>query len=166
MNAHETAEAAVHAYFYSQRYVAVIGVVVSLAMLAAALAMLWKGDAFARGLAAILLVIALAGGGSGAALAVHDSSKAEALTRVKHRLSTVQEAVRMERVIDRYRYYHVAFAGAACLSVILLLLTMAPTWQGVAVGLLVLAALGSTFEHFGRQQAIMYLVALKPMRYI
>jgi hypothetical protein len=35
-----------------------------------------------------------------------------------------------------------------------LLLTMEPVWQGVAVGLLVLAALGLTFEHFDRQQAI------------
>ncbi|WP_377681613.1 hypothetical protein [Paraburkholderia rhizosphaerae] len=46
----------------------------------------------------------------------------------------------------------------------MLLVTMAPTWRGVAVGMLVLAGLGLTFEHFDRQQAIVYLAALTPSR--
>ncbi|HEY3599154.1 MAG TPA: hypothetical protein VGL08_16770 [Paraburkholderia sp.] len=164
MNAHETLEAAVRAYFFGQRYAAVLGGIASLVMLAVAIAMLVRGDAFMRGLAMVLVLIALTGAGAGAALAICDAPKAEAMMRVTNRFSIQQEAARMERVIDNYRYYHVAFAGFACFAVILLLLTMTPTWQGVAVGLLVLAGLGVTYEHFDRQQAIIYLAALKPSR--
>jgi len=70
----------------------------------------------------------------------------------------------MERRINRYRYYHVGLAGVACVAVMMLLVTMAPIWQGVAVGMLVLAGLGLTFEHFDLQQSIVYLAALKPSR--
>jgi hypothetical protein len=161
MNAHETLEAAVRAYFYTQRLWAEIGIVLSMLLLIGASAMLWRGDAFLRGLAIMLTVIACTGAFS-AALVAHKPPHEEIRAHVSDVRSVARERERVERLIDRYRYLHVLFAGIACCAVIVLLLTMAPVWQGVAVGLLVLAALGLTFEHFDRQQAIIYLAALKP----
>lgn len=60
----------------------------------------------------------------------------------------------------------IALARVACIAVMMLLATMAPVWQGAAVGTLVLAALGLTFEHFDLQQSIVYLAALKPSRWV
>jgi hypothetical protein len=143
-----------------------IGSILGILLFAFALTMLWLGDAFVRGLSVVLMVVALAGGCSCATLAVRDAPRADAMVRVRDSFSIAQEAARMERVIDRYRYYHVALAGVACVAVMILLVTMTATWQGVAVGMLVLAGLGLTFEHFDRQQAIIYLAALKPSRYV
>jgi hypothetical protein len=164
MYTYETLESAINAYFHAQRFAGTIGSIVALLIFAAALAMLWFGDAFMRGLSVMLMVIALAGGGSCAMLAVRDTSGAGTMLRVRDTFSVKQEAARMERRIDRYRYYHVALAGVACIAVMMLLVTMAPIWQGVAVGMLVLAGLGLTFEHFDLQQSIVYLAALKPSR--
>jgi hypothetical protein len=164
MYTYETLESAISAYFHAQRFACTIGSIVALLMLAAALAMLWFGDAFMRGLSIVLMVIALAGGGSCATLAVRDAPRAGAMVRVRDGMSVAQEAARMERRIERYRYYHVGLAGVACIAVMMLLVTMAPVWQGVAVGMLVLAGLGLTFEHFDLQQSIVYLAALKPSR--
>jgi hypothetical protein len=164
MYTYETLESAISAYFHAQHFACTIGSIVALLMLAAALAMLWFGDAFMRGLSIVLMVIALAGGGSCATLAVRDAPRAGAMVRVRDGMSVAQEAARMERRIERYRYYHVGLAGVACIAVMMLLVTMAPVWQGVAVGMLVLAGLGLTFEHFDLQQSIVYLAALKPSR--
>jgi hypothetical protein len=164
MYTYETLESAINAYFQAQRFAGTIGSIVALLLFVAALAMLWFGDAFLRGLSVVLMVIALAGGGSCATLAVRDTSGAGTMLRVRDSFSVKQEAARMERRIDRYRYCHVALAGVACMAVMMLLVTMAPIWQGVAVGMLVLAGLGLTFEHFDLQQSIVYLAALKPSR--
>jgi hypothetical protein len=163
MNANETLEAAVRAYFYAQRLSAAIGVVLSILLVVAACAMLTRGDAFIRGLGIMLLVIALTGA-SGVALVLHGPRHSNVHERVSDVMSIAQERVRVERVLDCYRYVRVALAGVACCAVIVLLLTMASVWQGVAVGLLVLAGLGVTYEHFDRQQTIIYLAALKPTR--
>jgi MFS family permease len=164
MSIYETLDAAISAYFHAQRLVATIGLVVALLTFAVALVMLSFGDAFVRGLSVVLIVIALATGGLCATLAVRYRPHADSIVRVRSSFSVAREAARIERRIDRYRYYHVALAGVACVAVMLLLVTFAPTWQGVAVGMLLLAGFGITLEHFDRQQAIVYLAALKPSR--
>jgi hypothetical protein len=164
MMTYQTLESAIRAYCHAQRFAGAIGAIVALLMFIVAATLFWRGDAFVRGLSIVLMVIALAGGSCCATLAMRGAPRADAMMRVRDGFSIAQEAARMERVINRYRYYHVALAGVAFTAVMLLLLTLAPTWQGVAVGMLLLAGLGITFEHFDRQQAIMYLAALKPSR--
>ncbi|CAB3764781.1 hypothetical protein [Paraburkholderia humisilvae] len=164
MPTYETLDAAIHAYFHAQRCAATIGSILGALMFITALLLMWRGDAFVRGLSVVLLAMAVTGGSLSVVLAAREAPHANAMIHVRSSFSVAREAARMERVIDRYRYYHVALAGVACVAVMLLLVTMAPTWQGVAVGMLLLAGLGLTFEHFDRQQAIVYLAALKPSR--
>jgi hypothetical protein len=154
-------EAAVRAYYSGQRLGAVVGGSVSLIIIAGAAVMIWKGDSFLRGLAIILAAMAFIISVLGASLAIRDASTPSRLMADADLAPIKDEAARMGKVVENYRYYRIAFAALAALGVLLIVLRFDAFWDGIAVGLFLLASLGLGIDHFDRQHAGRYLTALR-----
>jgi hypothetical protein len=151
---------AIQAYFKTQQTAAVIGGLISVVVLAAVIVMLLYGGDFLRGLAVVLGLSALLIGGSGVALAVRDHARIPVLLEGDSQV-VIQETERMAAVVDSYVYYRIGFLGIAVLAGILLYFDLGSISNGVAVGLLLLAALGLTIDHFDRAGALHYLETLR-----
>ena len=59
-------------------------------------------------------------------------------------------------VVRSFGQYRIAYAGAALLALVFVFAMGRPVFQGIAVGLLVLAALGFTIDFFAEQRAREY----------
>jgi len=159
MPATDHLQAAIHAYFDGQRRAAIVGGAASLLIIALALVAILYGGAFQRGLGVTVGITALLIGGSGASLAVRDDRGLATLLECQPE-TIVAETARMTTVVRNYRYYRAAFALIGAVGVVMLIVRFAPLVDGIAVGLLLLAALGLAIDHFDRKAATTYLDAL------
>lgn len=151
---------AIQAYFDGQRRAAIIGGWISAVIIAAALIAVVKGDAFLRGLGLTIGVTALLIGGSGLSLALRDE-RGLAVLLAGAPATIAAETERMATVVSNYRYYRAAFLAIGALGLILLGLRFGPLCDGISVGLLILAAIGLTIDHYDRQVATTYFKALQ-----
>jgi glucan phosphoethanolaminetransferase (alkaline phosphatase superfamily) len=160
MTHQEMLQNAIRSYFDGQRFGAIVGGIIALLILAFAGMTFLRGDGFLKGLALILALFAITAGGSGVSLTIRDSKNIGVLMQASPNVIQ-HETERMEKVVDSYRFYRVAFIGVAIAAIVILISIRSPFWQGFAVGLLILAALGVGIDHFDRQHAVTYLMALK-----
>lgn len=153
-------EQAIRAYFGTQRMAATIGGVVAAALIVTAAWLIWRGDGFGRGLAIALAVIGIGFGGTGIGMTLRDGPRVERL--VQGGLETIrQEEARMTRVVANYRRIRVFFLALAAAALVLMALTAGGLAHGLAVGVLVLVAMGLTIDHYDRLLGVAYLAALR-----
>jgi hypothetical protein len=151
-------------YYDGQRIAAIVGGFLSLTIIIGAVVMFDHGGSFLRGLGVVIALTALLIGGSGVSLMFRDQS--QLLTLLKAEPQTLAtETARMATVVSNYKYYRIGFI---VLAVIAMLLAVAgrgidhrALLDGIALGLLLTAVLGLLIDHFDREGATTYLVALQ-----
>lgn len=151
-------------YFQAEKHTGMAVFALSLVMLAGA-AGLWWGlkDDFARGLATVMLVVGVAALGGGGFLALKTDAQVRELTeqyRQGGAGTLATEGERMEQVVRNFGYYRYIFYAAVIAALALLVLVNTPLTIGVAVGLLLFAALGITVDVYAEHRARVYLEAI------
>ena len=157
-------EQVVQVYFAGEKaeafWILLAGVV---ALVAAVLLWFWVREPFARGLALALVVVAALGIGVGAT--VHFRSDAQARQLVGLHAAdpgrfAAEEGPRIARVIESFGWYRYGYVAATLLALVLVFAFGRPAHHGLAVGLLLLAALGFTIDFYAERRAIDYQQAL------
>ncbi len=153
-------EQAIRLYFGTQRTAATVGGAVAAALIVAAACLIWRGDGFGRGLAVVLAFIGIVFGGTGIGMTLRDAPRVERLVQGGP-AAIVQEAARMTRVVANYRRIRIFFLALAAAALVLMALTAGGFTHGLAVGVLVLVAMGLTIDHYDRLLGVDYLAALR-----
>ena len=157
-------EAIIRAYFAGEKFEA--GWILLAGAIALALATwLWFGvrEPFARGLAASLLLTAALGLGVGGTVYFRTGGQVAALVELQRAdpaRFAAEEGPRIRTVVRSFGQYRIGYAVAVLLALLLVFAIGTPRMQGVAVGLLVLAALGFTIDFFAEHRAVVYEGAL------
>jgi hypothetical protein len=152
-------------YFAGEKSEAALILLAGIAALAVAL-WLWFAirEPFARGLASTLLLVAALGLGVGGA--VHFRSDAQAQQLVELRRADpmrfdAEEGPRIRQVVKSFGSYRIAYAVAVVLALVFVFLLGGALFHGLAVGLLILAALGFTIDWYAENRAVEYVRALE-----
>ena len=157
-------EAIIRAYFAGEKFEA--GWILLAGAIALALAAwLWFGirEPFARGLAASLLLTAALGLSVGGTVYLRTDGQVSALVELQRAdppRFAAEEGPRIRAVERSFGQYRIGYAAAVLLALLLVFVIGTPRMQGVAVGLLVLAALGFTIDFFAEHRAVVYEQAL------
>ena len=117
-------------------------------------------DPFARGLAAGLLLSAALGIGVGGGVYVRTDSQVDHLQELQRSSPArfaAEEGPRMRQVVKSFGLYRTGYAVAVILALVFVFLVGTPLFQGMAVGLLVLAGLGLTIDHYAEARAVEYV---------
>jgi hypothetical protein len=157
-------ESVIRDYFAGEKSEAALILAAGTAALLAAL-WLWFSvrEPFARGLAASLLLTAALGFGVGGTVYFRTDGQVRQLAgqyRDAPARFATDEGTRMRRVVKSFGYYRVAYAVAVGAALALVFLFGGAASHGVAVGLLILAALGFTIDFYAEARAVLYLQAL------
>jgi hypothetical protein len=72
-----------------------------------------------------------------------------------------QEGPRIHEVVKSFAAYRICYAIAVLLALVFVFALGRPAYHGVAVGLLVLAALGFTIDYYAEARAIYYMKSLE-----
>jgi hypothetical protein len=134
-----------------------------LALVAAVLLWFWVREPFARGLALALVVVAALGIGVGGT--VHFRSDAQARQLVELHAGdpgrfAAEEGPRITQVIRSFGWYRYGYLAATLLALVLVFAFGRASHHGLAVGLLLLAALGFTIDFYAERRAVDYQQAL------
>ncbi|MCE3284974.1 MAG: hypothetical protein K0R70_1230 [Steroidobacteraceae bacterium] len=159
-----TAEQLLHAYFAGEKAEAFWILAAGIAALAAAL-VLWfyARDPFTRGLAPALLVVAALGIGVGGTVYFRSDAQARQLVELhaaEPARFAAEEGLRITKVVRSFATYRLAYVAATLIALGLVFVFGRPWHLGFAVGLLLLAALGFTIDHYAERRAIEYQQAL------
>jgi hypothetical protein len=143
----------------------------ALIMLAGALAMvaalwLWFSvrEPFARGLAASLLLTAALGLGVGGGVYFRTDAQVAALQQLQRAdpaRFAAEEGPRIRQVVKSFGIYRLCYAAAVLLALLFVFLLGKPLYHGLAVGLLILAALGLTIDYYAEARAARYAEGLE-----
>ena len=158
------AEQVVHAYFAGEKAEAFWILLAGLAALAGALALwFWAREPFARGLALTLVVVAALGIGVGGTVYFRSDAQARQLIEL-HAANpdrfAAEEGPRIAQVVQSFAWYRYGYLAATLLALVLVFGFGRASHHGVAVGLLLLAALGFTIDFYAEHRAIDYQQAL------
>lgn len=158
-------ESVIRTYFAGEKSEAALILLAGLVALVAAL-WLWFAvrEPFARGLAAALLLVAALGLGVGGAVYLRTDAQVRALVeqqREDPNRFAAQEGPRIRTVVKSFGQYRIGYAIAVILALVFVFAVGRPLFQGIAVGLLVLAALGFTIDLYAETRAVEYLRALE-----
>lgn len=151
---------ALRAYFRAEKMESV-AILCGAAVLLATGAALFLGVAsqFTRGLSAVLLLTGLVGAVVGGTIVLRTDRQVASLTALyetdRPRFAAT-EGARIERVVESFRIYRVAYAAAVLIGLVLLLIGGRPLLHGLGVGLLLFAVFGFTVDHFAEARAIAY----------
>lgn len=118
---------------------------------------------FARGLAAALLGTAALGlfvGGTVYLRTDRQVAQLQALHATDAARFAAEEGARIATVVRSFWHYRLAYAAAVLLALVLVFALGWPQYHGLAVGLLLLAALGFTIDHYAEARARDYQHAL------
>jgi len=72
-----------------------------------------------------------------------------------------EEGPRIHTVVKSFGQYRIGYAVAVIFALGFVFLTAEPLFQGLAVGLLILAALGFTIDFYAEERAVQYVHALE-----
>jgi hypothetical protein len=136
-----------------------IAIVGALALTVALVLWFVARDPFARGLAAALLLMAALGLVVGGTVYLRTDVQVAALHDLRTTdpaLFAAAEGARIATVVKSFGQYRVAYAGAALLALVFVFAIGRPVFHGLAVGLLILAALGLTIDFFAEERAREY----------
>ena len=147
-------------YFRGEKLESFFIILVSLALLAAALILVfWVRQPFTRGCGAALLGAALIGLSVGGTVYMRTDSQVSELRSIyeadRHRFAEA-EGPRMDKVVESFRIYRAMYALSALAAVALLTFTSRPLLHGIAVGLFIFAAMGYTIDHYAEARALGY----------
>ncbi len=120
-------------------------------------------EPFARGLAAALLLVAALGLGVGGTVYFRTDGQVRQLVELQQRdpaRFATEEGARIRQVIRSFGQYRVGYAVAAVLALVFVFAVGRPLFHGLAVGLLILAALGLTIDFYAERRAVTYEQAL------
>ncbi|HXW10623.1 MAG TPA: hypothetical protein VD737_08415 [Steroidobacteraceae bacterium] len=159
-----SAEQVVQAYFAGEKAEAFWILLAGLAAGAAAVTLWWwVREPFARGLALALVVVAALGLGVGGTVYFRSDDQARRLVQL-HAADpgqfSAEEGPRIAQVVRSFGWYRYAYGVATLLALVLVFAFGRPSHHGVAVGLLLLAALGFTIDFYAERRAIDYQQAL------
>jgi hypothetical protein len=155
----------IDAYFRAEKSEAALIMLAGALCLAAAL-WLWFAvrDPFARGLAAGLLLTAAIGLGVGGSVYFRTDAQLRQLQQIERAdpaRFAGEEGPRIRRVVTSFRLYRIGYAAAVVLALAFVFVVGSPLYHGLAVGLLVLAGLGLTIDHYAEARAVEYLRSLE-----
>lgn len=114
---------------------------------------------FVRGLAGMILLTGLVGAVVGGTIVLRTDrqvARLSALYEADAPRFVADEQPRIERVVRSFRVYRIAYTVAVVAALAFLLLSSRPLLHGLAVGMLVFAALGFTVDFFAEARAIDY----------
>jgi hypothetical protein len=158
-------ESVIRTYFAGEKSEAALILLAGLVALAAAAWLwFWVREPFARGLAGALLVTAALGLGVGGTVHLRSDAQARALVelqRVEPARFAEQEGPRIRQVVKSFGQYRTGYAIAVVLALVFVFGLRTPVFHGLAVGLLLLAALGLTVDFYAEHRAAEYLRALE-----
>ena len=124
----------------------------------------WVRQPFARGLALSLLLIAALGLSVGGSVYFRTDSQLRQLLDLQERdpgRFVAQEGPRIREVVTSFKAYRLGYAAAVLLALVFVFAVGRPTYHGLAVGLLLLAALGFTIDYYAEARAVGYVQALE-----
>lgn len=159
------ADAVIRAYFAGEKSEAGLILLAGLAALAAAL-WLWFAirEPFARGLASTLLLVAALGLGVGGTVYFRSDSQAQQLLELRRTNPArfdAEEGPRIRQVERSFSLYRIAYAVVVILALVFVFTVGTALFHGLAVGLLILAALGFTIDYYAENRAVEYVRALE-----
>jgi hypothetical protein len=124
----------------------------------------WVRQPFARGLALSLLLTAALGIAVGGSVYFRTDSQVRQLIELQQRdpgRFVAQEGPRIREVVKSFKVYRAGYAVAVLLALACVFVLGRPAYHGLAVGLLVLAALGFTIDYHAEARAVAYMQALQ-----
>jgi len=160
-----TVESVLRAYFQGEKSEAALILLAGVVcLIAAAWLWIWIREPFARGLAASLLLVAALGLGVGVSVYFRTDGQVRELVELQRTDPSrfaAEEGPRIRQVIRSFAHYRIAYAVAIVLALLLVFVVRGPTFHGLAVGLLVLAAMGLTIDYYAEARAVRYVGALE-----
>ena len=152
-------------YFTGEKSEAALILLAGVACLLAAL-WLWflVKQPFARGLAVSLLLCAVLGLSVGGSVYFRTDGQVRELAALYGQdpgRFAAQEGPRIHEVVKSFGVYRICYAIAVLLALAFVFVIGRPAYHGLAVGLLVLAALGFTIDYYAESRAIVYQGALQ-----
>lgn len=155
------------AYFAGEKSEAALILLAGIAALLAAVWLwFWVREPFARGLAASLLLTATLGLGVGGAVYLRTDAQLRQLVELQRAEPVrfaAEEGPRIRQVVRSFGLYRIAYAAAIVLALVFVFFIGKPQFHGLAVGLLVLAALGFTIDFYAERRAIEYAASLEAL---
>ena len=152
-------------YFHGEKSEAALILLAGAVSLAAAL-WLWFSvrEPFARGLAASLLLTAALGLGVGGSVYFRTDAQVAALQQLQRSDPAgfaTEEGARIRQVVKSFGIYRLCYAAAVILALLFVFVLGKPIYHGLAVGLLILAALGLTIDYYAEARAARYAEGLE-----
>jgi uncharacterized membrane protein HdeD (DUF308 family) len=152
-------------YFAGEKSEAMLILLAGVVCLAGAVALwFWVREPFAKGLAASLLLAAAMGIGVGGSVYFRTDTQLRQLTELQQRDPSrfaAEEGPRIRQVVRSFATYRIGYVIAVLGALALIFLLGRPVHHGLAVGLLLLAALGFTIDFFAERRAAEYVQALE-----
>ena len=152
-------------YFAGEKSEAMLILLAGFVCLAGAMALwFWVREPFAKGLAASLLLAAAMGIGVGGSVYFRTDTQLRQLTELQQREPArfaAEEGPRIRQVVRSFAVYRIGYVLAVVGALALIFLLGRPVHYGLAVGLLLLAALGFTIDFYAERRAAEYLQALE-----
>ena len=160
-----TPEELLRAYFAGEKAEAFWILAAGLTSVVGALVLFaWVREPFARGLASALILVAVLGLSVGGAVYFRSDAQARSLVELHHadaaRFAT-EEGARIRQVVAGFGWYRVGYLVAVLLALVLVFVLGRPWQHGLAVGLLLLAALGLTIDFYAEHRAVDYVDGLQ-----
>lgn len=158
-------ESIIEAYFRGEKSEAALILLAGCICLALAL-WLWFSvrEPFARGLAVALLLAAAVGLGVGGSVYFRTDAQVrhlQQLERTNPAQFAAEEGPRIRQVVKSFGLYRIGYAIAVILALVFVFFVGTPLYHGVAVGLLVLAGLGFTIDHYAEARSVEYVRGLE-----
>lgn len=158
-------ESVLRTYFGGEKSEAALILLAGVACLvAAAWLWFWVRQPFARGLAASLLLTAALGIAVGGSVYFRTDAQVRQLVELQQRdpgRFAAQEGPRIREVVKSFGFYRMGYALAVLLALVFVFAVGRPGYHGLAVGLLVLAALGFTIDYHAEARAVAYVQSLE-----
>ena len=158
-------EEIVRGYFGGEKFEAALILAAGLACLIVAIWLwVWIRQPFARGLTTSLLLVAALGLSVGGAVYLRTEGQVKHLLELRQQGAAAfaaEEGPRIRQVVKSFGLYRLCYAAAVLLAFGCVFLVGRPFCHGLAVGLLVLAALGLTIDYYAEARAVAYVRALE-----
>ena len=158
-------ESILRTYFSGEKSEAALILLAGVACLVAAVWLwFWVRQPFARGLALSLLVTAALGIAVGGSVYFRTDAQVRHLVELQQRdpgRFAAQEGPRIREVVKSFGFYRMGYAIAVLLALVFVFAVGRAGYQGVAVGLLLLAALGFTIDYYAETRAVAYVQSLE-----
>jgi hypothetical protein len=159
------AESVLREYFAGEKSEAALILLAGVLALAAAIWLwFWVREPFARGLAASLLLTATLGIGVGGSVYWRTDGQVRHLVELQQRdpaRFALEEGPRIRQVVKSFGQYRIGYAIALGMALVFVFVVGKPPFHGLAVGLLILAALGFTIDFYAERRAVEYARALE-----